>query len=80
MFAAFKPLAEAAKDLGVDLTLHKLVFIACQMGVLLFITHRLAPAHAFSTTGSLCNILVAFLIPFGNTRRRPPMTIVVSRL
>jgi len=63
MFAAFKPVAEAAKDLGVDLTLHKLVFIACQMGVLLFITHRFAPAHPFSTTGSLSNMLVAFLIP-----------------
>lgn len=39
--AVFKGVSEAAKDLGVDLTLHKLVFIACQLGVLLFITYRL---------------------------------------
>jgi hypothetical protein len=38
----FKGFADTAKDLGVDLLLQKLVYIACQLGVLLFITHRYA--------------------------------------
>ena len=37
---AFKMFADDAKNLAVDLTLQKLVYIACQLGVLLFIVHR----------------------------------------
>ncbi|EKX33687.1 hypothetical protein GUITHDRAFT_166405 [Guillardia theta CCMP2712] len=37
---AFKAIEETAKELRVDLLIHKLVFIACQLGVLLYITNR----------------------------------------
>jgi len=38
----FKSLEDTARDLGSDLILQKLVYVACQLGVLLFITHRWA--------------------------------------
>ena len=58
-FAVFKGFADSAKDLGVDLTLHKLVYIACQLGVLLFITHRWVNCREFSRCAWLTMVQLA---------------------
>jgi len=48
----FEGMAESAKELGVDLTLQKLVFIAAQLAVLLFITYRFGSMGLLPTTAS----------------------------
>uniref|UniRef100_A0A6U5AXI6 ER membrane protein complex subunit 4 n=1 Tax=Hemiselmis andersenii TaxID=464988 RepID=A0A6U5AXI6_HEMAN len=48
----FQPISEAAKDLGVDLTLHKLVFIACQGAIFLFIVYRFGSMGLLPTSAS----------------------------
>mmetsp|Transcript_2394 Transcript_2394/g.4810 ORF Transcript_2394/g.4810 Transcript_2394/m.4810 type:complete len:192 (-) Transcript_2394:209-784(-) len=48
----FQPISEAAKDLGVDLTLHKLVFIACQGAIFLFIMYRFGSMGLLPTSAS----------------------------
>mmetsp|Transcript_55174 Transcript_55174/g.130533 ORF Transcript_55174/g.130533 Transcript_55174/m.130533 type:complete len:186 (-) Transcript_55174:143-700(-) len=48
----FKGLEDTARDLGADLILQKLVYVACQLGVLLFITHRFGSMGLLPTSAS----------------------------
>jgi hypothetical protein len=51
-FAVFKNLEDQARELNSDLMLQKLVYVACQLGVLLYITNRFGSMGLLPTSAS----------------------------